>query len=122
MAIRIDWAAKEKLTADDLNTNFKNIVGSVPGQELYQWHETPTWNNPTPGQFYTAFPYEPGTLRVFLGREQEIKDVDYQETAIPSAAQPTQFSFLQGAGLTATDPNPVDDTLKIRVHYQRSDL
>jgi hypothetical protein len=122
MSIKRDWASKDKLASADLSVNFQHIVSDIAGQELFQYNETPTWHSPTPGQFDTIFPYKPGTLQVFMGRHRMIKDVDYQETSIPSASQPTQFNFLQGDGLTATDPNPGDDTKKIRVDYMRSDL
>lgn len=119
--IRTDWASKEKLTATDLNDAFKGIKGAVAGSELFQYNETPLAATGFPGTFETAFPYKPNALSVYLGNGVDseglllqVKDLHYTEDS------DTEFTFINGAGVGATDPDA--SGFRIRINYMRSDL
>ena len=119
MAIRTDYVTKEKITASDANAAFGAIKGSIAGGALFQFNETPAYAG-TPGQFRTAFAYRPGTLQVHISKLRQVKDIDHNESADPSAGLPTLFIFLTSPGVTATDPDAAGD--EIRVDYMRCDI
>src|SRR3990172_6528407 len=101
--IRTNFAQKEKLASADLNAAFEGLKGIHSTDNLSIFNEIPS--NVSVGVFQTAFPYLPGSLRVYVGQTisgptqigmtRQVKDKDYQETKIVvTDAYPQRISFL----------------------------
>jgi len=130
--IRTDFTAGEALPHVDLNEAFGSLKCNVAGTALWQVDEVPVYAG-TPGQYRTAFPYVPGTLKVSYGGPYCVKYVDagtasqFNETSNPTPAAPTLFVFTAAPMSTTVDAKPpigTDPTgsQQIRATYVRADL